>query len=104
MASGEWAVGEAEAGIRLDKYLAGPQRLGSRAKAAAAIERGKVFVNGVEADLGAAARTLATGDRVRVWMDRPGSAKARARVRRVDEITILYEDDSLLVVDKPPGL
>lgn len=104
MAGPEWTITTAEAGIRLDKFLAAPDRLGSRARAAAAIERGKVFVNDVEADFTATATPLAAGDRVRVWMDRPGSARAKPRARQVDEITIVYEDDDLLVVNKPAGL
>ena len=44
-----WTVSAAEAGQTLDKFLAAADRLGSRSKAAAARERGKVFVNGSEA-------------------------------------------------------
>ena len=44
----EWTVDAAHAGWRLDRFLAAPERLGSRAKAATAIERGKVFLNGKE--------------------------------------------------------
>src|SRR5947207_2253811 len=35
----EWTVGTGEAGLRLDKYLAAPDRAGSRPKAAAALQR-----------------------------------------------------------------
>jgi len=41
----EWTVPPVEAGIRLDKFLAHPERLVSRARAFAAIDRGKVYVN-----------------------------------------------------------
>ena len=44
-----WKVAEEDAGLILDKFLAAEGRLGSRSKAAAARERGKVFVNGTEA-------------------------------------------------------
>ena len=37
-------------------------------------------------------------------MDRPGTAKPRPRVRAVGDLRILYEDDDLLVVNKPAGL
>jgi 23S rRNA pseudouridine1911/1915/1917 synthase len=104
VAGAEWTIADADAGTRLDKFLAAPERLGSRARATTAIERGKVFVNGEEALMAAAATRLAAGDRVRVWMDRPGSAKARARAQRVEDVVILYEDESLLVVNKPAGL
>jgi 23S rRNA pseudouridine1911/1915/1917 synthase len=104
MPGAEWTIADDEAGTRLDKFLAAPARLASRARAVAAIERGKVFLNGREAAMADAAARLAAGDRVRLWMDRPGSAKARPRPQQVAEVTIVYEDDDLLVVDKPPGL
>ena len=44
-----------EAGLRLDKYLAAPDRLGSRARAFAGLERGKVFLDGGEAGVANAA-------------------------------------------------
>ena len=101
----QWTVSAAEAGGRLDKFLAAPDRLGSRSKATAAIDRGKVFVGDREAATADAALALAEGDLVRVWMDRPGSGRAvRARTRRDGDLVVVYEDASLLVVDKPPGL
>lgn len=104
MAEAEWTAGAADAGVRLDKFLASPDRLASRARAAAAIERGKVFVNGVEASIAEAAARLAEGDCVRVWMDRPGSAKARPRPQQIADVIVLFEDEVLLVVNKPAGL
>lgn len=100
----KWTVDGADAGIRLDKFLAAPARLGSRAKAAAAIERGKVFLNGTEASPAAAAARLAAGDEVRIWMDRPGSSRARQLPIEPGGLEILYEDDSLVVLNKPAGL
>ena len=99
-----WAVEEADAGARLDKFLAHATRLGSRAKAAAALERGKVFVNDAEVGLANAARRLAAGDEIRVWMDRPGSAKRLPRTGVVGDVDIIFEDDHLVVVNKPPGI
>ena len=90
--------------MRLDKFLAAPDRLGSRARAAAALERGKVFVNDVEAAVADAAARLSEGDRIRVWMDRPGSARARPRPQQVADVLVLYEDEAMLVVNKPAGL
>jgi 23S rRNA pseudouridine1911/1915/1917 synthase len=104
MAGSEWTPRPGEAGLRLDKFLAAPDRLASRARALTAIERGKVFLNGDEVGAAGAATRLSPGDRVRVWMDRPGSAKARPRPQQVADVVIVYEDDDLLVVDKPPGL
>jgi 23S rRNA pseudouridine1911/1915/1917 synthase len=104
MAPPEWTVSAEQAGLRLDKFLAAPDRLASRARAMTAIERGKVFLNGTEAALVDAATRLGVGDRVRVWMDRPGSAKSRPRPQLVADVVVLYEDEALLVVDKPAGL
>jgi len=107
MSDSEWTVGAAEAHARLDKFLASADRLGSRGRAATALERGKVFLNGDEATLSQGAVRLAEGDTVRVWMDRPGSAKRSstpASIRGAKNLQIVYEDDVLVVIDKPAGL
>ena len=63
--------------VRLDKFLAAADRVGSRSRASDALARGKVFVNDDEATPADAARPLAVGDRVRFWADRPGSARKK---------------------------
>jgi 23S rRNA pseudouridine1911/1915/1917 synthase len=90
--------------VRLDKFLASADRLGSRKRVATALERGKVFVNDVEVGIAEASRRLRAGDVIRVWMDRPGSAKRRSGPFDTGQFQILFEDDSLLVVNKPAGL
>jgi 23S rRNA pseudouridine1911/1915/1917 synthase len=102
--SSQWHIQADEQGSRLDKFLAATDRLGSRSRVAAALERGKVFVNDVEAGLADASRRLRAGDVVRVWMDRPGSARRRTVPYDVGPLQILFEDDLLLVVNKPSGL
>jgi len=104
MADTSWKVEAAAAGQRLDRYLAEPGRLGSRSRAAAAIERGKVFVNGADATLADASLRLVEGDEIRLWMDRPGSAHTRMRPHRVGALDIRYDDASVVVVNKPAGL
>lgn len=104
MAHPRWTAGPADAGVRLDKYLADPARLGSRPKAAAALERGRVFLNAREATVKDAATPLAVGDLVRVWMDRPGSATRRATLGDECDLPVVYEDAALVVLNKPPGL
>jgi len=99
----DWTVSDADAGVRLDKFLAAGNRLGSRRRASVALDRGKVFVNDIEASPEAAATKLGRGDRIRVWMDRPGSARSRTPSRSGD-LHILYEDEVLIVLDKPAGL
>jgi 23S rRNA pseudouridine1911/1915/1917 synthase len=99
-------VADSDAGARLDKFLAAEGRLGSRARAAAALERRRVFVNGAETSRADAARRLAPGDVIRLWLDRPGSAARPARRNRAaaGALDIVFEDDTMIVVNKPAGL
>jgi 23S rRNA pseudouridine1911/1915/1917 synthase len=90
--------------VRLDKFLAAPNRLGSRSKVATALERGKVFINDTEATPDEAPRRLTAGDRVELWMDRPGSATPRSSTSRTGNPLILYEDAALIVLNKPAGM
>jgi len=97
-------VDAAHAGGRLDRFLAAPERLGSRAKAATAIERGKVFLNGKEIEGRDGGLRLAIGDLVRIWIDRPGSARARPRTGLTGDLDVVFEDDALVIVNKPAGV
>jgi 23S rRNA pseudouridine1911/1915/1917 synthase len=102
MGQPEWTVAAGDAGARLDKFLAHPERFGSRARAAAAIERGKVYLNGALAI--EPATRVSAGDTVRVWMDKPGSARRATRPGPRGELDIVYEDEAILVVNKPAGV
>jgi 23S rRNA pseudouridine1911/1915/1917 synthase len=104
MANRVWNVDDAEAGTALDKFLAAADRLGSRTRAAAARERGKVFVNGVEVGAKEVRLLVKAGDEIRVWEDRPGSSRRRAVPFTAGPLRILYEDQFLIVLDKPAGL
>ena len=99
-----WRASAREAGIRLDKFLASSDRLGSRARAATALERGKVFVNDQEASLADAGRCLTAEDTVRVWQDRPGSAKRKSSIGRTADLDVVFEDESMVLVNKPAGI
>jgi 23S rRNA pseudouridine1911/1915/1917 synthase len=99
-----WRVGEEDAGLVLDKFLAAAERLGSRSRAAVARERGRVFVNGAEAGHGDVRLLLKTGDERRVWEDRPGSAQRRSGPFTSGPLRILYEDRFLIVLNKPAGV
>lgn len=99
-----WTAAAGDAGSRLDKFLAAPDRLGSRSRVATALEHGRVFVNESEAAASDAGARLAPGDRVCVWVDRPGSARRRPGAIRNHNLRILFEDDDLMVLDKPAGL
>ena len=108
----EFLVTSSEAETRLDKWLAAAERLTSRRRAFAALERGQVFVNDAEQSAADAGRKLQSGDKVRLWLDRPGSAQRRSYAsseskstgKRRDGLHILFEDESLIVLDKPAGL
>jgi 23S rRNA pseudouridine1911/1915/1917 synthase len=85
-----------DAGRRLDRFLAGP--LGSRSQAQAVIDAGLVRVDG-------AARpkrhVLREGEVVDVDQARERAAEDPAGEA---PFAVAYEDDQLLVVDKPPGV
>jgi len=52
----------------------------------------------------AAATRLSPGDLVRVWMDRPGTAKRPASLGDDRDLPIVYEDDEIIVLNKPAGV
>jgi 23S rRNA pseudouridine1911/1915/1917 synthase len=99
-----WTIPDDAAGVRLDKFLAGAERLGSRARVVTALDKGKIFVNEAEVGRAEAGSLLRCGDLVRVWMDRPGSARRQRRQTEAGDLEILHEDDVLIVVNKPAGL
>jgi 23S rRNA pseudouridine1911/1915/1917 synthase len=92
----ELIVAPEEAGQRLDRYLAGPA--GSRAQAQRLIEEGCVLIDGQTArknDRIAAGSTIRLLSRSLVEVD--------ATLEQAP-FEIRYEDDALLVVDKPAGV
>lgn len=102
----ERTVTPGDAGVRLDQWLVLRGGAASRSKATAWLERGKVFVNGRETGLEDAAARVAEGDRIGIWVDRPGSARPvdRAVADARTHLDILHEDEAIVVVDKPVGL
>ncbi|UUY02344.1 RluA family pseudouridine synthase [Svornostia abyssi] len=86
---------EAE-GERLDVLLAGP--LGSRARAQRLIAAGQVLVDGAPAQK----RLLVTAGQ-EVEVDETDNRPAPPAAQGID-VPIAYEDDEVLVVDKPAGL
>ncbi len=99
-----WTVTDADAGARLDKFLAASDRLGSRSRVVTALERGRVYVDEVEATLADASSRLTTGVVVAVWMDKPGTARKRRGTFSAGSLRILHEDEAFIVLDKPAGL
>lgn len=86
------------AGERLDTVLAQP--LGSRSQAARLIEADLVLVDGRAARKGQRVRG---GERI-VVLDAPGAADAPDPDAAVAPFQIAYEDEHLIVVDKPAGV
>jgi 23S rRNA pseudouridine1911/1915/1917 synthase len=100
----EWEgnVGPDEAGLRLDQFLA--EHLGSRARSARLISAGLVEVDGRAV---AKRYAVAGGEHVVVTSEQrapqaaPGSDPADPEPAR---FSIVFEDDTLIIVDKPAGV
>jgi 23S rRNA pseudouridine1911/1915/1917 synthase len=99
-----WTVSVEAVGTRLDKFLAAEHRLGSRGRVVTALDKGQVFINGREATRAEAGWLLNPDDVVRLWRDRPGSAKRRRQSVEAGDVEVLFEDEVLLVVNKPAGV
>ncbi len=94
---GRWEVAAGDAGRRVDAALA--ERLGaSRAAAQRLIADGRVRVDGAAVDKG---HTLRVGETV-TW-ERPPPAPSEL-VAEAIAVPVVYEDEWLLVVDKPAGM
>jgi 23S rRNA pseudouridine1911/1915/1917 synthase len=87
------------AGLRLDQALARLLPAESRSRLAKLIEQGHVRVDGASATT---RLKLKSGESVEVeLMPRPAETAFRAEAI---ELTVVHEDDDVLVVDKPAGL
>jgi 23S rRNA pseudouridine1911/1915/1917 synthase len=99
----EWqgSVGSEDAGLRLDQFLA--DHLGSRARAARLITAGLVEVDGRSVQK---RHAVSSGERVVVNHETfsPPPEADPARAASAAELNILFEDEALIVVDKPAGV
>ena len=91
-------VPDAAAGERLDRFLAGAAEVGSRAAAERLLEDGAVRVDG---ERRAKSHRLAGGEQVE--FEPPASPRSEL-VPESMELRFPYEDEHLLVVDKPAGV
>jgi 23S rRNA pseudouridine1911/1915/1917 synthase len=91
-------VPESAAGERLDRFLASLPDVGSRGVAERILEAGGVLVDGRE--LGKSHR-LTGGEQVEFEPPERGTAELAPEVM---DLSIAYEDEHLVVVDKPAGL
>lgn len=92
-----FSVAEAEAGSRLDRALATRDEIGSRTAAERLLDGGVVFVDGVTRPK---SYRLDAGAVVEVELPE----KLRALEPEPVSVPVVYEDEHLVVVDKPAGL
>jgi 23S rRNA pseudouridine1911/1915/1917 synthase len=97
VASTRHAVPETAAGERLDRFVASIPGVGSRAAAERLLAAGDVLVDGV---VRPKSHRLEGGEEVAVDL----SAAPVAAPAPTPELRIAYEDEHLLVVDKPAGV
>lgn len=94
-----FSVSDAAAGTRLDKWLADRHPAESRARLKNLIESGCVTVDGEVIRSGD--RRVKAGQEIDLSIPDPVDARPLGQDIPLD---ILYEDDALIVIDKPPGL
>lgn len=87
-----------EPAVRLDKYLAEACPELSRSRLQKLIEQGCILVNGYGAKT---SQKLNVGDRIHVTLPPPEQVPL---VAEAIPVNVIYEDDDLVVIDKPPGL
>jgi 23S rRNA pseudouridine1911/1915/1917 synthase len=97
VASTRHAVPDTAAGERLDRFVSTIPGVGSRAAAERLLAAGKVLVDGIDQPK---SHRLGGGEEVSVDV----TAAPVAAPAPPPELRIAYEDDHLLVVDKPAGL
>jgi 23S rRNA pseudouridine1911/1915/1917 synthase len=94
----EVCVPPAAAGMRLDRFLATLPELGTRSHAKSLLDEGRVAVDGRPRKAGHAVRT---GERVAVKVPPPAPAGVEPEPL---PLVVLYEDEYLLAIDKPPDM
>ena len=94
----EFTAAPADVGQRLDRWLAGQAGVPSRSALQGLMEAGFVRRNGAPANK---KDKLAAGDRITLTLPDPQPIEAQPQDIPLD---IVYEDDHLLVVNKPKGM
>ena len=98
-----FVVDQAEAGTRLDRFLAERPELGaalvSRTRIKALVEEGRVTIG--DAPASNVSGKVAAG--ARIVVDIPAAAPAEPLGENIP-LNVVYEDDELVVIDKPAGL
>jgi 23S rRNA pseudouridine1911/1915/1917 synthase len=95
-----FVTADEDAGMRLDVRLAAEEAVGSRAKAQRLIDAGLVTVDGRARPK---SHLLSGGETVEARPE-PGPDPADPRAGEGVPFEVVYEDDDLIVVDKPAGV
>lgn len=98
MITAEFRIETDQAGARLDQFLAGQLPAFSRSRLQDLIREGHVTVNGTGAKPSA---KLRLGDAISLIEPPPKPSGTQAEDIALD---VLYEDDDLIVLNKPPGM
>jgi 23S rRNA pseudouridine1911/1915/1917 synthase len=99
--TGTFTVDEAHAGMRLDRYLAAVALAVTRSRAQRLIASGGVMVNGKPAK---ASYATVAGDQVSLAGDALAAPAESLPAPEAIPLHIVYEDDFLIVIDKPAGM
>jgi 23S rRNA pseudouridine1911/1915/1917 synthase len=91
-------VSAADGGARLDQWLAARLTAVSRTRVKALIDEGRVRVDGRASKAG---HRLRPGERIEAEVPAPPAGELRPEPIPLD---VVYEDDEVLVVDKPAGM
>lgn len=94
-------AGTADTGTRLDRFLARAAPEYSRARVQALIAAGAVMIEGGAAETLSPARKMREGETVELSPPPPEPARPAAQMIPLE---VLYEDNHLLVINKPAGL
>ncbi len=86
------------AGMRLDRFLATIAALGTRTRAKQLIDDGLVLVDGSSRK---SAHAVRAGERIAITLPPP---EPSTLVPEALPVSILYEDEFLVAIDKPPGM
>jgi len=93
----EFVVDDQSAGMRLDKYLVSQMPEYSRSE----IQKFSVSCNGGPVKF---AEKTRAGDKIRVEIVEPKTDVAKENISNDFDLDILYEDDDIIVVNKPRGV
>ncbi len=94
-------VAQSEAGLRLDVFLTRQPEIGARTLAKAVVKAGQVDVEGRSVKPG---QELSEGQLVKFDPTPPEAVQRRPSEPPPPDPSILFEDECLLVIDKPSGL